>query len=517
MPSSVRRHTTRLMALTVVACWAVVGATAGAAASPTSPPAPSQRAAPPSSAADPLSDLVPCDFQPGVGDKPWLCGSISVPLDRADQQGGTLDLNYAVLPHADQSVPAGLPLFATPGGPGGTWYDDYVLYAMQPELHAHHDIVTLDPRGTGLSGVIDCPGLQQGARTHDELVAAVTACGRLLGTASGRYGAGDRAMDVEAVRAELGYPLIDYYGASYGGVDAQAYAARFPERLHSLVLDSTFPVTDPDHVAWTGGPYSAAALVHVMTLQCKRDPSCAALTPDPEQALLDAVKQLRDHPVDGQPANHSAAPVHLDDLAMAWILTGANPAFLVSGALALARGDAQPLINLAAGFRPVALPETTMAPTEFSAGANAAGWCNDEDTAWNRADPVPARQAALDAYLAALPADAFAPFSKDAWRPFQAIDLCLNWPAPVNFTPAVPAGTTMPSVPVLILSGDEDNGVPLGYSQALLDEFPQATLVRIAGAGHPTMSLDGPCVPSIVGGFLETGTVPDTSCAGTPG
>src|SRR5262249_50614383 len=154
-----------------------------------------------------------------------------------------------------------------------------------------------------------------GVTTSQELADAVTACAAQLGRASARYGAADRAMDADAVRDALGYPVIDYYGASYGGVDAQAYAARFPDRLHSLVLDSTFPVSDPEHVGWTGGPYAAPALVQVTALRCQRDPSCSSKTPDPEGTLRAAVEQLRDHPVDGVPAHGSKGPVHLDDLA----------------------------------------------------------------------------------------------------------------------------------------------------------------------------------------------------------
>jgi pimeloyl-ACP methyl ester carboxylesterase len=119
--------------------------------------------------------------------------------------------------------------------------------------------------------------------------------------------------------------------------------------------------------------------------------------------------------------------------------------------------------------------------------------------------------------LAGLAPDTFAPFSVSSWSVWNFMDQCLEWPAPVNFTPVIPAGTTMPDVPTLILGGDEDNGVPIGLSHALLALFPKASFVTIAGAGHPTMSMDGDCVPSIVGSFLETATVGDTSCAGTPG
>ena len=232
-------------------------------------------------------------------------------------------------------------------------------------------------------------------------------------------------------------------------------------------------------------------MVHTVALQCQRNSSCARVSANPEALIRDTVVQLRDHPIDGTPSKTPAKPIHLDDLAMAAVLAQADPGLIVAAATKLAGGDAQPLLDLASDNPQFAPFDSSDTVTPFSWGANLAGWCNDQDVPWARTDPIPARNAAYDAYLAGLAPDAFAPFSIAAWSEFNFMDQCLTWPAPTNFTPAVPAGTTMPSVPVLILSGDEDNGVPLGFSQALLDEFPQATLVQVAGAGHPTMSMDG--------------------------
>lgn len=486
----------------VIALVAAVGAASGPAESTHPSTAP---------------DVAPCDFQPPPGDHPWLCGTVPVPVDRADPSAGTLDIHYEVLPRRDKATPPGIPLFVSPGGPGGDGWDNYVLYQMQSQIHQHHDIVTLDPRGAGLSEWINCPTLQAGPLSHSDYLAAVTACAEQLGTASSRYGAGDRAMDVEALRAALGYDQIDFYGGSYGGVDGQAYAARFPDRLHALVLDSTFPVNDPGHIAWSGGSYAAAALVHIKALQCKRDPSCSSLTSDPETTIRDAIAHVRDHPIDGTSSGAGGRPIHLDDLAVASVVAGAEPYFVVGAADALLKGNAQLMIDLAANNPQFSPFDDSDSVIPLSLGANVAGGCNDQDTPWDRADTLATRKAAYNAYLAGLPPDTFAPFSVSGWSQFTMMDQCLAWPAPTNFTPVVPAGTVMPSVPVLILSGDEDNGVPLGLSRALLDEFPQASFVQVEGAGHLTMSMDGSCVPSIVGGFLATGVVPDTTCAGTPG
>ena len=60
-----------------------------------------------------FGDLPPCD-----DDAAWLCGSVSVPLDREDPEGEQLEIAFYVLPHSDDSTPAAEPVFVTPGGPG---------------------------------------------------------------------------------------------------------------------------------------------------------------------------------------------------------------------------------------------------------------------------------------------------------------------------------------------------------------------------------------------------------------
>ena len=80
----------------------------------------------------------------------------------------------------------------------------------------------IDQRGTGLSGAIDCPDLQNGWNSVEELRTDIRRCGRSLGGDADRYGTGDIALDVEAVRKALGYDRINYFGGSYGSVVEQA-------------------------------------------------------------------------------------------------------------------------------------------------------------------------------------------------------------------------------------------------------------------------------------------------------
>lgn len=98
-------------------------------------------------------------------------------------------------------------LIAHPGGPGfsSRYFGDLAGLGRQRTL------VLLDPRGTG--GSTPPP--------------------------DGSYTIDDYIDDVELLRLHLGLDRIDLLGHSHGGVVAQGYAARYPDRVNKLVLAST--------------------------------------------------------------------------------------------------------------------------------------------------------------------------------------------------------------------------------------------------------------------------------------
>jgi pimeloyl-ACP methyl ester carboxylesterase len=493
----------------------------GSTSPPSSPvePLPSD---PSPSAALPFSDLAPCSDQPGAGLPVWRCGVIHVPLDRSDPAGKQISIAYFVLPHTDLTTPAAEPMFSTPGGPGGDGFDNYGLYALQDSLLAHHDFVSFDPRGTGSSGAIDCPDLQDGWDSLEAFHAAVTSCARQLGPAADRYGSGDVAMDLDDLRQALGFDQIDYYAPSYGSVVAQAYAVRFPHRLHALVLDAGLTVTDPQHVYDWGQAYPRA-LVRVESLLCARQPACAAGKSDMGDTLAWLADRLGREPIQGRAAGSEGGATHVlvDQAELANIIAyggtdgGAiDPSELIRAAAALRRGDTHPLLGLGASVP--FWPTDQGKVAQWSQGDNLAASCNDQDFVWKRSDPIHVRKAKVAAAAAAFQAGTFAPFSVADWvsRGFGGfINACLTWPVPGRFVPAIPAHRVFPDVPTLILSGDVDTWVPTEITRKLLDEFPNATFVTVAGAAHPTMGFRGDCVPVIVARFFETLNAGDTSCA----
>ena len=170
------------------------------------------------------------------------CGTIDVPLDRANPGAGTIPLAFQLFPHSGAAALPSEAIVVSFGGPGvSNTVFSALWYSRFQSLLEHRDLLVIDHRGMGASATIDCPELQH---VIGNQVEAARDCGAQLGSAADRYGSGDVADDVEAVRAALGIDKVDYFGQSYGAVDVRAYAYRYPARLRVAVLDSPYNSMD---------------------------------------------------------------------------------------------------------------------------------------------------------------------------------------------------------------------------------------------------------------------------------
>ena len=486
--------------MAAVVAFALAACT-GTGAEPAGSPNPATTTSSPNAEVAAFGDLPPCD-----DDASWLCGSVSVPLDRSDPDGEQLEIAFYVQPHSDDSTPVAEPVFVTPGGPGrNVWVDGKDPIASIASLTESHDIVAVATRGTGASGAIDCADFQSGFSSLRELRNDTAACGAQLGDDADRYGGGDIAMDVDAVREALGFETIDYYGFSYATVDAQAYAARFPERLHAVVLDSGLPVSDEGLAFFWGSgcrrPSSASPRSTANRTWRARPHSRRPSRPAPDDRSHRSASARRHGPRRGRHPrgprgrpDRGRVPAGLDPLL--------SPTDLLEAASALEDRNPAPLLRLVHRSPPF-IPDGDGLPTDFSSGDSAARACNDQDAVWNRSDPPAAREHALAAELDALPANAFAPFTKQTWNDYWWLDMCLGWPAPDRFEPAVPEGAVFDGIPALILAGDLDTAVSTETSRALLEGFPDATFLLVRGAGHITIGSDT-CAGEIVTTFFDT-------------
>src|SRR4051812_11590981 len=453
------------------------------------------------------------------------CGTVAVPLDRRAPLGPTIPIAFRLYPHTDTSQPPLDPIFASEGGPGYSILQNdaelgYASYAFA-SLRDRHDLVMFDQRGVGLSGAIDCPSLQHGA---DDPYAAFAACAASLGANADVYGSGDVALDTEALRAALGVERFEFYGASYSTVDAQAYAARFPERLSAIVLDSPVEVVGYDSFYGTG----AAAIARAVELVCKHSANCSREHRHASADLVWLAQRLRAQPLDGVGIDAGGNPhqLHVTEGFLVRIGYNDQGAFVAYGemaaaATALRAGDPVPLLRLAAKSDDPFFGDEGD-PTFFSNGDNAARFCIDQEPTWDKSASPAARRLQFDAARATLAPGSFAPFSVEAWTSEPPVGLqpdpCIAWPAPRPGTlPAVPAGAVFPRVPVLVLVGDLDVGTPAADARSIAALFPKSRFVEIASTGHHTIfSWRSQCAIDIVAPFLATLKTGDTSCAARP-
>lgn len=162
------------------------------------------------------------------------CGQLMRPIDPSGAIQGSLSIAYARYTHWGPGSAKGT-IVAQEGGPGLSSLGSFSSYsALYAPLLRDHDLVVVDARGTGHSGAIDCLPLQNARLPTSENVGA---CGHTLGEVADYYATGLAVEDVIAVLDKLGVRKFDYYGDSYGTFFGQTLAARYPQRLRSMVLD----------------------------------------------------------------------------------------------------------------------------------------------------------------------------------------------------------------------------------------------------------------------------------------
>ena len=178
------------------------------------------------------------------------CTTLSVPLDWAHPDGPRIDLSLARRPAT--GTRRGV-LLTNPGGPGGSGIElvQAAADAFDPSLREQFDIVSWDPRGAGASAPADCsPHLDSFYAvnrngTDPATAAANAAAARQLVAACVRGSHGllahlstpETIRDMDAIRATMGAPTIEYLGYSYGTYIGALYARRYPNRVRAMVLD----------------------------------------------------------------------------------------------------------------------------------------------------------------------------------------------------------------------------------------------------------------------------------------
>jgi pimeloyl-ACP methyl ester carboxylesterase len=463
-------------------------------------------------------ERLPADCPRHVGVR---CGTLLVPLDRSNPHAGTTPIAYALVTHTDHAAPAEGTIAVNPGGPGSaalpllSWY----LKLLGPLLD-HHDLLLMDPRGTGGSGWLGCTmpdGLA--SVTHDEYIHAVGACGAQLGNRVRNYTTAATADDLDAVRAHLHITRLDLWGQSYGSYLMTVYAQRHPTRVRSIVLDGAYPIGfDPfprpnaralgqalvSLCANSGGACDPATILREtrqLAIRLHANPLRIPVTVNGQQRTIVYDDALLAYTV------YATTTLSLANPSDPWARLGAIPA-AIRQALA---GAPSLLLRLASGGQPAATPAGAV-DTSSSDALSFSVICNDYPAAYNRYSPIPVRKHQYDIARTQLADSDFAPFTAQAWTRvlIERNDLCLYWPkhseAPQSSAP--PAT----NAPVLVLSGMLDANTPTSEGRAAAAAYRHATWLAVPNAGHiPTAEPSG-CAVTIARRFIQTLTTTDTAC-----
>jgi pimeloyl-ACP methyl ester carboxylesterase len=399
--------------------------------------------------------------------RPFRCGHIAAPVRRADPALGTTEVAFAVRARSDRGRPSLGTIVAMDGGPGyassGAPFARSLVAVLAPQLR-RHDLVLFDERGTGRSGVLDCPTLQAGLVAES---IAVGECANRLGPRYAGYTTAEAAHDLEAVRAALGLGKVFLYGDSYGTLFGQAYAARYPGSLRGLILDSAYPGDDPYYRTLL------PAGLDGLRISCRYSLGCSG---DPVARFTRVVHRFHT-------ADRSTEGL-LGFLLQAGTLAPRSYLSLDEADRRFLAGEPRRL-NVLTAAGPAGHGELS----EFSYGLEIAVECNDYRLLWDPRAGVDERIRQLSAALTRLPKDHFAPFGRREYLLSSAAHLtsCLTWPAPPagGLEPPVPTGWRAPTTfPTLVLAGQVDDITSVAEARQVERRFPRSRLYVVPDRGH---------------------------------
>lgn len=459
------------------------------------------------------------------------CGTITRPLDAVANTAGTIKIGFEFYPRSNTSLPSLGTIVPQEGGPGYPSTGTREAYlGLFKQLRDRRDVLIVDKRGTGKSGPINCTALQK-----DDTASAIAACATQLGSKAWYYGTALAAADVAAVLDALAIDRVDLYGDSYGTYFAQTFAARHPNRLRSIILDSAYPVRPPD--PWF--PTDWATARDGFDLACDRSVSCNDLGLAPTTRIAQILAALRAAPISGKApdswGDRITKTLNVSKLVEVMFNAGNYPVIYRDLDAAIRawqdNGDKIPLLRLVAE---VDTDWGTPSASSFSAGLYAAVACAEYPLLYSLTQSPAQRRSAYNAGIAqarnARP-QLFAPFTFDEGIASQLyitpLDQCLDWPAPpAGYAQgdALPANPLFPPVPTLVLSGDLDAVTSVADAAQAASQFPDVVHLVVPNLTHITAFSHlggniGPagvdetnCVSQVVQNFIRNLAPGDTSC-----
>ncbi len=491
-----KRHLAALTAIALVALVMVSTASAPAAA-------PTPLPEPPVSAA--LQPFYAQTLQWKACHGVLQCATFNVPINYAKPGGATIKIMAARAVATGVSKGA---LVVNPGGPGASGIE-YIAdpnFAVSRTARRNFDLVSFDPRGIGESTPLWC---LRGAKLDWFLNldptpataagrAAILSSGRTLAKACQRENANlmahmsavDMARDMDILRGLLGQEKLRYIGKSWGTVLGKVYAALFPGRVGSFVLDGAVDLEVPlTQAAFDQGQGFENAANRFIGWCIQQGHCVLGSTPKiAKQRLVSFLAALGKHPMrtnspkrpltEAQALTAVIGPLYLNDGGWQWLLTGLTPALLLHNGAALqtifdwfverdAHGVYKYNTNTAI-YVTNCLDEPGTVKTVAQARALAIAWSKK----------LPLMGAAM------------------AWSELP----CAGWPYKATTDIAKLKVQNVP--PILVVSATYDPATPMKWGRGLASELPHAVLLERVGDGHTSYANGSTCIDTDVDNFL---------------
>lgn len=441
-------------------------------------------------------ELAPCTLPEFDGAA--RCGTLAVPEDPQHPDGRRLSIAFAVLP-ATGGAALPDPIVPLLGGPGEDALSAAGVMAERiGRLRRDRDVLLVDQRGTGRSGVLRCrlydPAEPAASLANLLPPEAVARCERELSSRADlrQYGYLRFADDLEAVRTAFGYGKLNLSAGSYGTRAAQVFLRAYPDSTRTVFFGSAVPL---DVVTPLTMAKASQAMFDVTFDACDADAACRAAYPQ-LRAEFDAVlARLDAGTVRVEVPGAAGTAVLARGRVVEWLR---SRLYRPSGAATLPwlihrahGGDWSPVVD---GI----LSQARELDAAYGGGLFLSITCSEDLAFLAEADVGPASAGT---------------FLRD-YRLRQQQAACSGWPVAT-----LPPGYRTPvhsSVPALFVSGDRDAAAPPSFTARVAPGFPNRLEVVARGQGHTEWS---GCVGEIYARFVETGSasgIEPSTCAPVP-
>ena len=441
------------------------------------------------------------------------CGTIEVPVDYAEPDGETFDLNLLRVPAEGDRIGS---LVVNPGGPGapGTEYAAAAGLVFRRPLLERFDVVGFDPRGTGRSAPVDCltdaelddyiagdPDPDTAAE-QEEFATTVSslgkACAARTGEILGHVTTIEAARDMDVLRAVLGEAKLTYLGASYGTKLGATYAELFPDRVGRLVLDGAVDVTLDNRQLSLDQAEGFETALRAYVENCLEVTDNCFLGDTVDEGLATITDLLEQVDAEPLPAGDRELRVGNAFYGIVAPLYNRDYWFLLSTALTSAlEGNGAGLLELSDLY---SARQPDGGYKDNSMEAIYAINCLDDPSAVPP-EEVPAQ---FDEFEEASPT-----FGRVfAWGLTGCGGIAVTSSEKPLDIRAEGAD------PILVLGTTRDPATPMKWAEALADQLESGVLIRRDGDGHTAYNQGNECVDAAVEDYLIEGVVPEdpTDC-----